>query len=109
MTREQDSIDDLLERVTVDAYGDEGHEAFLCAFDDEIAYPVRAQIAGTDVDVARIGYDGNARRGLIAEVETNGDRHRVALLELRVESNNHFGQLVAAYRRWLDESLILDC
>lgn len=104
MTPEQEAIDDVIERVTVDAYGDEGHEAFLCAFDDEIAYPIRAHIAGTDVDVARIDYDGNARRGLVAEVEANGDRHRVALLELRIEPNDHFGQLVAAYRRWLGES-----
>lgn len=104
MTPEEEPLDDLIERVTVDAYGDEGHEAFLCAFDDEIVYPIRAQIAGTDVEVARIDYDGNARRGLIAEVEANGDRHRVALLELRIELNDHFGQLVAAYRRWLGES-----
>ena len=104
MTPEKEPLDDLIERVTVDAYGDEGHEAFLCAFDDEIAYPVEAQVAGTDADVTKIDYDGNARRGLIAEVEANGDRHRVALLELRIEPNDHFGQRVAAYRRWLRES-----
>jgi hypothetical protein len=96
MTAERESIDDLIERVTVDAYGDEGHEAFLCAFDDEVAYPTRAKLAGTDVDVTRIGYDGNARRGLIADMETNGNRHHVALLELGVQSNGHFGELVAA-------------
>lgn len=104
MTPERESIDDIIERVTVDAYGDEVHEAFLCAFDDEIDYPTRAELAGTDVEVARIDYDGNGRRGLIAEVDANGDRHRVALLELRVGPNNHFGQLVTAYRRWLGES-----
>ena len=104
MTPERESIDDIIERVTVDAYGDEGHEAFLCAFDDEIDYPIRTQLAGADVDIARIDYDGTARRGLIAEVDANGDRHRVALLELPVEPNNHFGHLVAAYRHWLGES-----
>jgi len=104
MTSEQEPINDLIERVTVDAYGDEGHEAFLCAFDDEVVYPIRAQLAGTEVDVARIDYDGNARRGLVADIEHNGSRHRVALLELRVESNDHFGTLAAAYRRWLGES-----
>lgn len=90
MTPERESIDDIIERVTVDAYGEVGHEAFLCAFDDEI------------------DYDGNARRGLIAEVDPNGDRHHVALLELQVEPNNHFGQLVAAYRSWLGRILTLD-
>jgi hypothetical protein len=104
MTSEPESIEDLIERVTVDAYGDEGHEAFLCAFDDEVVYPIGAQLAGTDVVVVKIDYQGNARRGLIADLEAHGARHRVALLELRVESNDHFGELLVAYRRWLGES-----
>jgi len=104
MSSEQESIDDLIERVTVDAYGDEGHEAFLCTFEDEVAFPTRAKLAGTDVDVTRIGYDGNPRRGLIADIENDNERHRIALVELGVESTHHFGKLVAAYRRWLGES-----
>lgn len=52
-------VDDLVERVTVSACGDEGHEAFLCAFDDEVVYPIKAHLAGTDVVVVKIDYDAD--------------------------------------------------
>ena len=103
MTVEHESIDDIIERVTIDAYGDEGHEAFLCAFDDEVDYPINALLAGTKIDVTKIDYDGNAHRGLTADIGSHGDRHRVALTEVRVHSDSHFSALVLAYRRWLGE------
>ena len=103
MTFERESIDDIIERVTIDAYRDEGHEAFLCAFDDEVDYPINALLAGTEIDITKIDYDGNARRGLIADIGSHGDRHSVALLEVRVDSDSHFSALVLAYRRWLGE------
>jgi hypothetical protein len=46
---ERERIDAITERVTVDAYGDEGHTSFLCAFEDEVDYPIAATLAGTPV------------------------------------------------------------
>jgi hypothetical protein len=44
--RDPETISELIERITVDAYGDEGHVSFLCAFEDELDYPIAATLAG---------------------------------------------------------------
>lgn len=42
---DQKLIDDLIEEITVDAYGDEGYWAFLAAFED-LALPAKAKVVG---------------------------------------------------------------
>ena len=41
-----DELDDLIEQITVDAYGDEGYWSFCQAFEDGVQFPFAAIIAG---------------------------------------------------------------
>lgn len=97
---DHESIDAIIERVTVDAYGDEGHVSFLCAFEDEVDYPLTASLAGAPVVVRRVDDDSNPTRGLVASITNETGTHQVALTELDLEPS-HARQLLAAYRRWL--------
>lgn len=95
-----ESIDDIIERVTVDAYGDEGHVSFLCAFEDEVDYPTTATLAGTPVTLHHVDYDGNPTPGLVGAITNNAGQHQVALIELDLEPGQP-RRLLAAYRQWL--------
>jgi hypothetical protein len=95
-----ESIDDIIERVTVDAYGDEGHVSFGCAFEDEVEHPIPATLAGTPVTLHHVDYDGNPARGLVGTITNDTGRHQVALTELHLEPG-HPQQLLTADRRWL--------
>lgn len=98
-----DAIDELIEEVIVDAYGDDEQLSSFCqAFEDHVRFPFRAQVVGVDVEVTAVDFDGNERRGLLAECRRAGAPHTVSLLDvtpvgpLRVETR----QLLEAYRRW---------
>ena len=97
---DDESIPAMIERVTVDAYGDEGHVSFLCAFEEEVDYPIAATLAGAPVSLREVDYDGEPSRGLIGTITNDGGRHQIALIELRIEAG-HPNRLLAAYRRWL--------
>ena len=61
------ALDNLIEQFTVDAYGDaEQLWAFRQAFEDDLTVPCAATIAGAPVTVVKFDFDGNERRGLIA-------------------------------------------
>jgi hypothetical protein len=98
-----DRIDDLIEDVTVDAYGpDEQLWAFRQVFEDTARFPFAAQVVGVDVQVDMVDYDGDDRRGLIAICQRDGQQHRVSLLDviLREPVDPEPAQLMQAYRRW---------
>ena len=65
----EDDLDELIEQITVDAYGDEGYWSFLQAIDDEVMFPFTASLVGVSVAVTGVDFDGNERRGLVATVE----------------------------------------
>ncbi len=99
---DHETIDQLIERVTVDAYGDEGHDSFLCAFEDEVDYPTPATLAGTPVTLRNVDYNGDLARGLIGEITNTNGQHRIALIELELHPDaGHARSLLAAYRKWL--------
>jgi hypothetical protein len=98
-----DAIDELIERVTVDAYGEyEQLWSFCQAFEDEVRFPVRGEVVGTEVRITGVDFDGDERRGLVAHCERAGESHAVSLLDvtlvgpLPVETRRLFD----AYRRW---------
>ena len=95
-----ETIDAIIERVTVDAYGDEGHTSFLCAFEDEVDYPIAATHAGTPVTISNVDYDGHPARGLVGVIANDTGQHRVALIELELKGG-YPRRLADAYRRWL--------
>jgi Calcium binding len=98
-----DEIDDLLEEILVDAYGDaEQLTAFEAAFDERVRYPFRARIVGTTVDVLKVRYEGDERAGLTAVSHREGEKYEVALADLAPGVVTHeTALLLAAYRRWL--------
>ena len=105
-----DSIDDLIEEIIVDAYGE--HEqlwSFRQVFEDDARFPFRGRVVGVDVDVTSVDFDGDERRGLVAVCRRAGEVHKVSLLEvapvgpLRLRTR----QLVNAYRRWAGAALLI--
>lgn len=98
-----DAVDDLIEEIVVDAYGD--HEqlwSFRQVFEDNARLPFRGRVVGVDVEVTEVDFDGDERRGLVAVCRREGERHTVSLLDvtpagpLPLETR----QLLDAYRRW---------
>lgn len=98
-----DAIDELIEEVIVDAYGDyEQLSSFCQAFEDGARFPFRGRVIGVEVDVTAVDFDGDERRGLLAECRRAGESYTVSLLDvtpvgpLSLETR----RLLDAYRRW---------
>jgi len=97
---DHETVEQIIERVTVDAYGDEGHTSFLCAFEDEVEYPIRATLTGASILLLRVDYDGDPARGLVGSIVNADGQHRIALIELGLDAA-YPRRLLEAYRRWL--------
>ena len=96
-------IDELIEDITVDAYGAyEQLSSFVQAFEDTARFPFDCRVIGVEAEVIEVVFEGDDRRGLIAVCRRAGERHTVSLLDvypagpLSVETSN----LIEAYRRW---------
>jgi len=76
------ALDALIEEITVDAYGDEGSDAFACQFADAIGLPLSGLVIGEKVEVIDVFFEGDARRGLSARCRRTRQTHVVALLDL---------------------------
>lgn len=101
MTWDNQEIDDLVDEVIVDAYGDDEQlSSFECAFEELDVLP-DATVVGEVVEVLHIWYDGDERRGLIARCRRNGHEYPLSLLDLVFPGDSEAARLVAAYRRWL--------
>lgn len=95
-------LDELIEQITVDAYGDEGHWSFLQAFEDAIQFPIPATLAGIAVVITGLDFDSNEQRGIVAVIQRDGHCATVSLLDIEVPASQHTAtQLLAAYKRWL--------
>jgi hypothetical protein len=95
-------LDELIEHITVDAYGNEGYWSFLQAFEDHVQYPAPAYVVDTAVTVTAVDFDGNERRGLVALVERDGHTRTVSLIDLDIGDDQlRLSRLTNAYRRWL--------
>jgi hypothetical protein len=101
MTWDNQEIDDLVDEVIVDAYGDDEQlSSFACAFEELDVLP-DATVVGEVVEVLHIWYDGDERRGLIARCRRNGQEYPLSLLDLAFPGDSEAARLVVAYRRWL--------
>jgi hypothetical protein len=95
-------LDELIEQITVDAYGDEGYWSFLQAIEDEVRFPFTASLVGAPVVVTGVDFDGDERHGLVAAVEREGSSATISILDLDLaEPEQPATRVVAAYRRWL--------
>ena len=78
-----DLIDELIEGVTVDAYGaDEQLWSFRQAFEDHARFPFIGRVVGVEVDITEVDFDGDERHGLVAVCRRAGERHTVSLLDV---------------------------
>ncbi len=103
--REKDlaALDELIEEITVDAYGDDEQLwAFRQAFEDDVTLPADGFVIGEPVSVVEIDYDGNERRGLTAKCRReDGSEHVVAATEGVLPGGSSGARQIAAYRKWL--------
>ena len=95
-----ESLDELIDEVTTDAYGDEGFWAFLTAFEDAVSLPMKAKVIGSPVEVVKIDFDGDERRGLTADVRRKGRTWTVGLLDVEFPARSEAARYSAAYRKW---------
>jgi hypothetical protein len=94
-------LDALIDDLTVDAYNDEEQLAgFLVGADEALQRGERASIVGVEVDVVVVDAGPDARTGLTARVQRDGQTYDVALADLTFDADSQLGRIVAAYRRW---------
>jgi hypothetical protein len=103
MTLSEERLEALLEEATVDCYDEE--EEFvgvLITVDENVAWPLPAQLAGTGVEV--LGLDENAsstRRGIVARIRRGGKEHKAALADLTFgDVDETSGEWLAMFRWW---------
>ena len=93
----------LLDEILTDAYGeDEQLWALRQAFEDGVAWPSDAFVIGEPVTILDVDYDGNVRRGLVANCRRgDSEEYSVAVSEVRFPAGTNGARHVDAYRMWL--------
>ena len=100
-TKQLRELDALIDDLTVDAYNDEEQLAgFLVGADAALQRDEPARIAGIAVEVIEVDAGPDARTGLTARVQRDGQTYEVAFADLTFDTDSQLGQIVAAYRRW---------
>jgi tetratricopeptide (TPR) repeat protein len=99
-----DALDELIEEITIDAYGDDEQLwAFRQAFEDKVELPADGFVIGEPVSVIAVDYDGNERRGLTARCRReDGSEYVVSVSDVLFPQVSEGARHVAAYRRWLN-------
>ena len=102
--KDLDALDEMIEEITVDAYGDdEKLWAFRQAFEDNVELPADGFVIGEPVSVIEVDYDGNERRGLTARCRReDGSEHVVAVSDVGFPQASAGAHYIAAYRKWLN-------
>lgn len=100
-TKQLRELDALIDDLTVDAYDDEEQLAgFLVGADEALRCGEPARIAGIEVEVIKVDSGPDARTGLTARVQRDGQTYEVAFADLTFDTDSQLGLLVTAYRRW---------
>jgi hypothetical protein len=95
-------LEQLIDEITVDAYGlDEQLTGFLQVFLDEVSLPASAVVLGSAVEVVGFAFEGDERRGLVAQCRHGKVTGTVSLIDVCFELGSIAGWLHAAYRTWL--------
>jgi hypothetical protein len=103
-SKRPDALDELIEEITIDAYGDDEQLwAFRQAFEDDVSLPADGFVIGEPVSVIAVDYDGNERRGLTARCRReDGSEYVVAVSDVVFPQAFEGARHIAAYRRWLN-------
>jgi hypothetical protein len=98
----QSRIERLFDEIIVDACGyDEQLWAFQAVLDEDITCPVDAFVLGEPVEVAKVDYDGNERRGITATCRKNKTEWVVSVADVVFAAGSPAADLVDAYRKLL--------
>ena len=98
-------LEDRIEEIIVDAYGDyEQLSAFACVLDELLDAPAGAAAMGQPVELTAVK-DGGARLGVRATGRSPTGTWTVALVDITVDPVPHpeVAMTMAAYRRWLGD------
>ncbi len=100
--RKNDDSAALLERITLDAEGDdEALWALAEAIAGELTTPADAFVVGEPIEVTSIDYEGNPRAGLLATCRRGDDRYVVGFADVVFSPGTDGARLSAVYRKWL--------
>jgi hypothetical protein len=92
----------LIDEITVDTYGlDEHLTGFLQVLLDEVTLPAFGVVLGSAVEVVGFDFEGDERRGLVAQRRHGKVTGTVSLVDVCFEPGSIAGWLHAAYRTWL--------
>ena len=92
----------LIDEITLDAYDlYEQLSGFLQVFSDEVTVPALRTVLHVPVEVTGFDFEGDERRGLVAQCRHDGGAGTVSLVDVRFEPHSVAGWLHAAYRTWL--------
>ncbi len=101
--RSSADVDDLLEEMLVDAYGDDEQLTALAeGIGDALDFPLDVHVVGEPLSLLAVDYDGNARRGIVARCRReDGTEYGVSLADVELPSDAAGHLHVAAYCKWL--------
>ncbi len=93
-------LDELIEEVTVDCYGEsEQVTAFFALLEERLELPFETQVLGVDVEVE--GLDLNERETIIALCVRGSERQAIPLLRLPLPTPRpHGAEWIDAFRHW---------
>lgn len=98
------TLETLLDKATVDAYGDdEQFMGVVVTLEDNLPFPFKAELVGTMVTVVGIVEGDSAlTRGIKARVQREGKEYLVGLDELQPEASVNQNQYWEMYQFWLE-------
>ena len=95
-------LDALIEELTVDCYTEEEQlVGLLTGAEDALAVGEIATVAGAEIRIVAVDCPSDARRGLTAVCEREGQRCELSLADIRFADASQLGRVAAAYRHWL--------
>lgn len=99
----EERLQELLKEATVDCYDDE--EAFmgvLITVDENVDWPLAAQLAGMPVEVLGLSESANStRRRIVARIRRGGKEYSASLADLTFgEMDETNAEWLAMYRWW---------
>lgn len=94
------SLDALIEKATIDAYGDSEQRAgFFTMIEEHLDLPFEAEVLGSTVLVERV--DLNEADEIVAVCRRGTHRQRIPILDLALPRPGPRGvNWIAAYRHW---------
>ncbi len=95
-------LDQPIDEITVDCHDEyEQLTGFQTAIENDATFPCPGTVVGEQVEVLSVAADDD-RLELIATCRRAGRQHDIALLDITLRADPATSQLVAAYRRWID-------